>query len=158
MFSKYISKVKQSYIFRNYAKMYGYIKPYKFRALIAVLVSVPIGILDAAIPGGLKYYIDGITSGHMSKIVTCMPLLIVLFTLIQSALTYISNYVNAWVGTNISNGLKHDLYEKLMRCTASFFDANASGNVQMRFNSDVDMACAGLLNNVKNFTKSCLTP
>ena len=144
------------HIYRNYSKMYKYVEPYKFRALIAILVSIPIGVLDTVIPGALKYYIDGITNSKLSTVVVYMPLLIVAFTLFQSALTYIANYVNAWVGANISNSLKRDLYAKLMRCTASFFDKNASGVVQMRFNSDVDVACGGLLNNVKNFTKQLI--
>jgi len=153
MFSKIIKRINQMHIYRNYSKMYKYVEPYKFRALIAILVSIPIGVLDTVIPGALKYYIDGITNSKLSTVVVYMPLLIVAFTLFQSALTYIANYVNAWVGANISNSLKRDLYAKLMRCTASFFDKNASGVVQMRFNSDVDVACGGLLNNVKNFTK-----
>lgn len=155
MFSKYFNKLKQSHeICRDCAKMYNYVQPYKIRAIIAVLVSVPIGVFDAAVPAGLKYYIDGITTGKMSRIATYMPLLIVIFTLLQSTLTYIANYMNVWVGTKVSNALKHDLYEKLMRRTASFFDKNPSGTIQMRFNADVDSACLGLLNNFKSFTKS----
>lgn len=153
MFSKYISKIKRAYFYRNYSKIYPYIAQYKVRVLVAIFVSVPIGILDAAIPGGLKYYIDGVNKGQGQSLVKFMPLFIVIFTLIQSVLTYVANYMNAWVGAKISNSLKYDLYKKLMRYSASFFDNNATGIIQMRFNADVDLACAQLLNNMKNFMK-----
>lgn len=153
MFSKIFRSFRETHFFQNAAKVYEYIRPYKVRALIALLVSIPIGILDAAIPAGLKYYIDGISTNKISLIVDLMPLLIVSFTVLQSILTYIANYMNAWVGASISNKLKYDLYRKLMRFSASFFDQNASGTIQMRFNTDVDTACTGLLNNIKSFTK-----
>lgn len=153
MFSKIFRSFREAHFFQNFTKIYEYIRPYKVRALIALLVSVPIGILDAAIPAGLKYYIDGIATNKSSLIVALMPLLIVSFTVFQSILTYIANYMNAWVGASISNKLKYNLYRKLMRFSASFFDQNASGTIQMRFNTDVDTACTGLLNNIKSFTK-----
>lgn len=153
MFSKILGRFRETHFFQNYAKIYVYFRPYKIRALIALLVSIPIGILDATIPAGLKYYIDGIATSKVTLIVSAMPILIVAFTLIQSVLTYIANYMNAWVGANISNKLKYDLYRKLMCFPASFFDKNASGTIQMRFNTDVDTACTGLLNNIKSFTK-----
>lgn len=153
MVSRIFGSFRKKHFFQNYARIYEYIHPYKIRAMIALLVSVPIGILDAAIPAGLKYYIDGIANTGASLIVSLMPLLIVSFTVLQSILTYVANYMNAWVGASISNKLKYDLYRKLMRFPASFFDQNASGTIQMRFNTDVDTACTGLLNNIKSFTK-----
>ena len=39
-----------------------------------------------------------------------------------------------------------------MRCDATFFDRSTSGDVMFRFNQDADMACSGLLSNLKLFT------
>ena len=143
---------KRSRFFGNYQNIYPYVKPYWGRALLAILVTIPGGALDAAIPWALKNYMDSIANGKTSALTEVMPLLIVGFTLLQSSFTYISTYLNAWVGAKISNGLKFDLFRKLMRCDASFFDRTESGAVQMRFNGDVDIACTGLLNNLKMFT------
>jgi len=144
--------MKKSHAFRNYQNIYPYVKPYWKRALLAVLITIPGGALDAAIPWALKNYMDSISNGKASALTEIMPLLIIGFTLLQSSFTYIATYLNAWVGAKISNGLKFDLFKKLMRCDAAFFDRTESGMVQMRFNGDVDTACTGLLNNLKMFT------
>ena len=152
MLKKFIKKIQRSYVVQNYENIYPYVKPYWVRALLAVLVTIPGGALDAAIPWALKVYMDSITGGTVTTLTKVMPLLIIGFTLIQSSFSYIATYLNAWVGAKISNGLKYDLYGKLMRCDASFFDQNISGVIQMRFNTDVDAACSGLLNNLKMFS------
>lgn len=147
-----LSKKLRGYV-DSCMSMYTYIKPYKWRALIAVFASIPASMLDMAIPVALRSYIDGIISPNSSPFVQLMPIVVIVFTLVQSASTYLNNYMNAWVGAKISNGLKYDLFKKLMRYEASYFDRNASGMIQMRYNGDVDMACAGLLNNTKSFIK-----
>ena len=81
-----------------------------------------------------------------------IPLMIVLFTLIQSAFNYSATYLNTWVGQKVSIGLKTDLYHKLLRYDAGFFDKRNSGEIVYRFNGDVDTSCNGLLTNLKLFT------
>lgn len=157
MFRKFIRKIQKSYIFQNYKNIYPYVKPYWGRALLAVLVTIPVGASEAVIPWALKTYLDSITNGNVTILTKIMPLLIVGFTLLQSSFTYLATYMNAWVGAKISNGLKYDLFKKLMRCDAEFFDQSVSGTIQMRFNGDVDAACSGLLNNLKMFTTRIFT-
>lgn len=157
MFRKFIRKIQKSYIFQNYKNIYPYVKPYWGRALLAILVTVPVGSLEAVIPWAMKTYIDSITHGNVSTLTKIMPLLIIGFTLLQSSFTYLATYMNAWVGAKISNGLKFDLFKKLMRCDAEFFDQSVSGTIQMRFNNDVDAACSGLLNNLKMFSTRIFT-
>ena len=157
MLKKFIKKIQKSYVFRNYENIYPYVKPYWARALLAVLVTIPIGSLEAVIPWAMKTYIDSITNGNVSTLTKIMPLLIIGFTLLQSSFTYLAAYMNAWVGAKISNGLKFDLFKKLMRCDAEFFDQSVSGTIQMRFNNDVDAACSGLLNNLKMFSTRIFT-
>ena len=152
MIKKIAKKVRNSYAVRNYRNICIYIKPYRFRALIAVLITIPIGMMDTAIPWALKQYMDAVTTGECSIISVYMPFLIVIFSIIQSTFTYIATYINSWVGIKIGNNLKYDLFKKLMRCDASFFDKNVSGTIQVRFNSDVDTACAGLLKHLRMFS------
>jgi subfamily B ATP-binding cassette protein MsbA len=57
--------------------------------------------------------------------------------------------MNAWVGGKVTTDMKKDLYEKLMRKDATFFDRKTSGDVIKRFNNDADSACNSLLNNLK---------
>ena len=102
--------------------MWVYVKPYWGRALLAILITIPIGAMDAVIAWALKPYMDVVMVQKGASYTAYIPLLIVLFTLIQSIFNYTATYMNTWVGQKISMGLKKDLYSKLLRYHAGFFD------------------------------------
>ena len=154
MFKKLKAKLLSLNFVINYRKIFPYIKPYWGRALTAVLITIPIGSMDAVIAWALKPYMDVVmveksTGGSSTFLI---PILIIVFSSFQSLLTYAATYLNTWVGHKVAMDVKKKLFSKLMRYNASYFDKNTSGDVIFRFNNDVDTACSGLLNNMKLFT------
>lgn len=140
-------------VFVNYSRMWPYVKPIWFRALMSVLICIPIGSLDAVIALALKPYMDLVM---VEKSITShwyIPLGIVAFTSIQGALKYLSAYLSTWVGMRITNGLKFDLYKKLLTFPTSFYDSKNSGDVVFEFNNMADNACNGLLSNLSVFVQ-----
>lgn len=150
MLRKLIDKIKNTHFVYDYSQMLPYIKPYWGRALLAVLVTIPVGAMDAVIAWALKPYMD-VMMIEQSTHTYWIPLIIVIFSMIQGIFTFISMYLNSWVGRKISNDVKVDLFEKLMKFDAGYFDSNTSGNIIMRFNDDVETACNGLVSNLKQF-------
>jgi len=145
-------KIKNHYIVKNYGKIYPYVKPYTFRALIAVLITIPIGSMDAVIAWSLKPYMDIVMVEKNTSSTAYIPLLIIIFSVLQSLLNYTATYLNTWVGRKIANDVKIDLFTKLMHFDPIFFDKSNSGDILFRFNNNVDIACNGLLSNLKLFT------
>ena len=137
----------------NYKRMWPYVKPYWFRALMSVLIAIPIGSLDAVIALSLKPYMDLVMVEKTLSASWYIPIVIVAFTCIQGGLTYVAEYLNTWVGTKITNRLKYDLYGKMLHYDAAFFTNHNSGDVIYMFNNNADMACSGLLNNLKSFVQ-----
>ena len=152
MFGRIKNKVKNWEMYKNYAKMWVYVKPYWGRALLALIITIPIGAMDAVIAWALKPYMDIVMIEKGASYTAYIPILIILFTLIQSIFNYSATYLNTWVGQKVAMGLKIDLFKKLLHYHASFFDKRNSGDIVFRFNSDVDTSCNGLLSNLKLFT------
>ena len=146
-----IKKIKTSQAYINYSRIFPYVKPYWFRALMAVLICIPIGSLDAVIALSLKPYMDLVMVEKTVQSPWYIPFGIVAFTIIQGLLNYLATYLNTWVGGKITNDLKMTLYKKLQTFPTSFFDRCKSGDIVFRFNTDADTACSGLLDNLKTF-------
>lgn len=146
-----LDKFKSSQFYYCYSKMMPYVKPYWFRALLAVLICIPIGSLDAVIALSLKPYMDLVMVEKTIQSPWYIPFGIVMFTIIQGVLNYLATYLNTWVGVKITNDLKMDLYKKMLTLETAYFDKKNSGDIVFRFNNDADMACSGLLNNLKTF-------
>ena len=154
MFKKLKEKISNMYTVVNYKKMLPYVKPYWKRALLAVLITIPIGSMDAVIAWALKPYMDVVMveKQNMGGSAMFIPIVIIVFSLSQSLLTYLATYMNTWVGQKIAMDVKKKLFYKLMHYNAGFFDKKTSGEIMLRFNDDVDNACGGLLKNLKMFT------
>lgn len=150
MLKRLIDKIKNTHFIYDYSQMMPYIRPYWGRALSGVLITIPVGAMDAVIAWALKPYMD-VMMIEQNTHTYWIPLIIVLFSILQGIFTFASLYINSWVGRRISNDVKIDLFEKLMRFDAGYFDSNTSGNIIMRFNNDVEDACNGLINNLKQF-------
>ena len=147
-----IKSLKESQVYVNYSRILPYVKPYWFRALLAVLICIPIGSLDAIIALSLKPYMDLVMVEKSVQSPWYIPFGIVAFTSLQGGLNYAATYMNTWVGGKITNDLKMSLYKKMLTFETGYFDTKKSGDIVYRFNNDAEAACNGLLENLKTFT------
>ena len=158
---KLSKKLKESVLenmfVKNYKRMWPYIKPFWFRALLTILLAIPVGSMDAIIAWAIKPYTDAVM---IEKTITAgwyIPILIIGFTVVQGALTYTLNYMNTWVGGKITNLLKADLFKKMLTFETEFFSSKNSGDILVKFSGNADTACAGLLSNIKMFVQKFFT-
>lgn len=152
-------KLKKNNFVLNYSRMWPFVRPFWGRALVSTLITIPIGSLDAIVALSLKPFMDTVimdkgdaTFFGMPMPLYMIPMFIIFFTIFQSALEYTSSYLNAWVGGRITNAVKQKIYAKLVRCEPAFVDKNSSGFIVFRCDTDPNLACSGLLTNLKVFT------
>ncbi|MBQ9731619.1 MAG: ABC transporter ATP-binding protein [Alphaproteobacteria bacterium] len=131
--------------------MWPFVKPYMFRAFLAIALCIPIGALDAVVALALKPYMDVVLVDKSDQSPAYIPILIVAFTFVQGAFNYSATYLNAWVGGKITTDVKRALFKKLLFLEPSFYDKNDSGHIIQRFSADVDVACNGLIDNIRLF-------
>lgn len=150
-------RVLRNMFVKNYRRMWPYMKPFWGRALLSILVAIPVGSMDAVIALSLKPYMDVVMVDKTLQTAWYIPIMIIGFTVVQGVLKYIAEYLNTWVGAKTTNLLKMDLYKKMLEFETEFFNKKNSGEVMFMFNSNADMACAGLLNNFMSFVQKFFT-
>lgn len=150
-------QILENMFVKNYKRMWPYIKPVWFRALLTLLLAIPVGSMDALIAWAIKPYTDAVMVEQTMQNSWYIPILIVGFTTLQGGLTYILNYLNTWVGGKITNLMKTDLFKKMLTFETEFFTSKNSGEILIKFNTNADSACAGLLSNLKSFVQKFFT-
>lgn len=149
-------------------KIFPYIKPVMGRALLNLVIAIPLGLLDGVVALSLKPYLDFVVNGtpeqtwtflgytvHLqSWLAFVIPFGIVGFALFQGLLKYASNYLTDWTGNKVSNSLKIDLFKKLTKLDPQFYDVNTSGIVLSRFFTDPETASKNIINTLKSFIAS----
>jgi subfamily B ATP-binding cassette protein MsbA len=149
MLNKYKEKLKNNYTIKQLIKIWPFVKPYKGRALLTLLLAAPLGALDAVIAWSLKPFMDNVLIEKSVETAMYVPLVIVGFSVVQALLTYAVNYLNAWVGNKITMNLKDVMYKKLVGFDSRFYESITAGDIIVRFNGDVALACSSLLTHAK---------
>jgi len=159
-------------------RIFPYLKPVLGRAILGLIIAIPLGLLDSITAIALKPYLDNVINGNaqatfemvmhvtiMGKTIgwpnitfhtqhfwaTIIPIGVIGFAIFQGVLKYANNYLTDWTGMKISNALKSDLFEKLTSLNSKFYDINSSGMVLTRFLSDPDIASRYIIESVKTF-------
>lgn len=149
-------------------RIYPYLRPFLGKALLGLLLAIPLGLLDGIPTLALKPYMDLVINGNPNQLYTIhnytfhvqhtlemiIPPAVVLFALIQGLLKYGCLYFTDWAGLRISNLLKYELFIKLTELNAKFFDLNSSGLVLTRYLSDPDVSSKNLIEIIKTFIMS----
>ncbi len=149
---KIAERLSQVKALKSYMFILPFAKPYWIRTLIAIAITAPIGAMDAVIAWSLKPFMDVVLIEKQAGWTMYIPLMIIVFSILQALFTYLATYLNAWVGYKISTDLKRKLFNRLIHHDAAFFDKNDSGFVLFRFHNDAEYACAGLLNSIRLFS------
>lgn len=148
---------KNQFIY-DYMRMWPFVKPIWFVALLSVLIGIPIGALDATVALFLKPYTDLVIVSNNAQAPWYLPFLIVGFTLVQGLLIYISAYLSAYASGKLTNSVQIALYNKLIQLDTSYYDSQNTGVILVRFSGDAGAASGGLLANLKNLvTRVCST-
>ncbi|MDR2391894.1 MAG: ABC transporter ATP-binding protein, partial [Planctomycetota bacterium] len=138
----------------NFRNFYKFVRPFVWRSILSMLLSIPVGTMEAMIAAILKPFTDMVMlsggSGSPPDL-TYYPLLIIIFTVTQSFFKYASGYLTTWAGQKIALNIKLALFDKLMRNDAATFDRMTSGDALLRYCNDADTASSGLIGNVNTF-------
>ena len=134
-----------------YSRFLPFVKPYIFLAILGILLTVPVGALDAAIAWFLKPFMDNVMVNKNDEFADLVPFIIVGFTVLQGSLIYLSAIVNGYVGNKVTLDIRRVLYHKLINMDSAYYDKNNSGFIIFRYFNDADMAAGGLINNLKLF-------
>ena len=85
-----VAKLKEKFnsinVVRNYRKIFPYVRPYWWRALLSILITIPIGSMDAVIAWSLKPYMDVVMVEKSTQATNYIPVLIIVFSCLQSLL------------------------------------------------------------------------
>ncbi len=146
-----VSMQASTSFWRGYSRFWPFLKPYWPMALLGVLLTIPVGALDAVIAWFLKPFTDQVMVEQQAEFAYYVPLVVIGFTLAQGIFIYLSSLINGYVGGAINLLMRSRLYQKLLTFDSRFFDANNSGSVILRFFNDSETASSGLIQNMRLF-------
>jgi subfamily B ATP-binding cassette protein MsbA len=140
----------------SYRRLFGYLKPYKLRMMLALAGLVVSSLLSLVFPAVIRDVVDSVlVEGNLALLDQVTILLLVVF-LIRSFTSLLQNYNLNYVGERMMVDLRLELYTRLQGMSLGFFEQRRVGELVSRLSSDVTMMRTALTNNVSTLLQQTL--
>lgn len=120
----------------NFLPAFRFLRPYKWRILLAGIALVTTAGVSLSLGQGLRLLIDqGFVAGSSEGLTQTLLLFLVLVTLLALG-TFLRFYLVSWLGERVSADLRKAVFRHLLQLHPGFFETNLSGEIQARITAD----------------------
>ncbi|HEX7128819.1 MAG TPA: lipid A export permease/ATP-binding protein MsbA [Rhodanobacteraceae bacterium] len=141
----------------TYRRLLGYLKPFKWVAVGALLgMIVDAGAL-ALFTRLIKPMLDSLFVLHDSFWIFWMPTIIVCIFLMRTLAVYAENYGTAYIGRGVVQRMREDVFRHYLRLSSGFFDRESSGHQIARITYTSEQVAAACTDAVKITVTDSLT-
>ncbi len=140
-------KIKQKNNVGTLKKVLVYLKKYRFRMVLSVLlafVSTASALYAPVLIGEAIDYITGPGTVNFEEIINRM-IWVAVFICISALSNWVMNLINNRISFNTVRDIRQDAIDKLSRLPMKYFDGTQTGNIVNRIIADADTFADGLL-------------
>ena len=120
-------------------RLYGVLKPYRSRLIIAMVGMVIVAGFNAAQAYMVKPLLDEIFVNKDRVLLNILPLALLAIFLIKGVFYFVYSYLLEWVGQCVIRDLRNRIYAHLNRLSLSFFHHTPTGELISRIVNDVSL-------------------
>ena len=131
----------------QFVRFLGYVKPYWKDLLLGTAGGVVKFTVPLLVPQATRYLLDDVflnqalsTNEKVHQLLLLMGGLVLIFIVIWTPWTYVRHYLTSRGGNHSVFDLRTELYDHILRMSASFFERNRSGSIVSRLISDIQLA------------------
>ncbi len=129
----------KAYDARLMRRLLGYLRPYRGRVVLAVLMLIAASGLALVGPWLTKEAIDVAIPGRDFGHLRLLALVFFASLLLSGLLEYARTILTTWIGQNVMLDMRREIFAHLQRLSLSYFDRNPVGRLMTRLTSDVEV-------------------
>lgn len=123
---------------KHLRRLLPYLRRYRGRYAVGVLLVAIAALFAIAAPMLIKHAIDLLERRATSGAILMASLAIVFFAVIRSVFVFYGRYSIIATARRVEADLRRDLYDKLLRLPARFYDTHKTGDLTSRAINDVE--------------------
>ncbi|AOT06914.1 ABC transporter transmembrane domain-containing protein [Pseudoalteromonas luteoviolacea] len=130
---------KQQKAIASLLPIVAFIKPYKWVAMLALLVLLITAGLNLSIGQGVKFVIDsGFIAGSKAQLTQAISGLVILISMVAVG-TFCRFYLMSWLGERVSADIRKAVFNQIVHLHPSYFEENRSGEMMSRLTTDTTL-------------------
>ncbi|MGC8859222.1 MAG: ABC transporter ATP-binding protein [Ignavibacteria bacterium] len=133
---KSVTYNKDVHIFK---RLLSFIKPYKWKVALAVLLTLSISALSAVRPKLTQVAIDDKILYKDFVGLQLIAIILLLTLILQGFIQYASAYLTSYIGQKVTFDLRKKVYSHIVNLNVRFFDKTPIGKLVTRVTNDIDV-------------------
>ena len=126
-------------------RLLGYFKPFKLALCVAAFALVIYALVDVSLIYMLKPLVDNGLGENGDRSTLALGAVIVLgIFFFRGIASFVSTYTLSWVGSNIIQRMRQQLFSKMLGLPVSHFDKNSSGSLISKITYDAEQVSRAL--------------
>jgi len=140
----------------TYKRLLAYVKPFWVAFSLAVLGNVIYAAASTGMAAAMEYVIEAIENPTEQNRVLLTLLIVGVFAF-RGVGTFLSQYFISYVGRQVINALRNQVFDRLMTLPSRYFDDNASGRLVSKLTFNVEQVAEATTNAVTITLREGLT-
>lgn len=140
-----------------YRRLLGYVKPYWPAFTITILAMAAYAATETGLAAMMKPLMDGSFVERDPETIKLIPLLLIGIFLVRGTAGFLTTYGLGWIARNVIQKLRDEMFEKLIRLPASFFDRSTSGQLMSKLLYDVEQVASASTDAILTVIRDSLT-
>lgn len=123
----------------NFWRLLGYLKPYRWRVIAAVLLMALITVSAVPMPLLFQYVIDDVFPHKKWQALNWVFWAVIGIHVLRGIISFTLNYLINWLGQRVVFDLRFQSYRHLNRLSLSYYDQRQTGKIMARLTGDIDV-------------------
>lgn len=140
-----------------YRRLLSYVSPYRSVFIFTFIGMAVVAATQPVFPYLLKVIIDNGFIGKDDKLISMVPVYLILLFTVRGAASFVSAYGMLWVGRNVIFDVRQNLFRHLIYLPIGFFDATRSSSLIRKVIYDVEQIASASTNAITTLIKDGLT-
>jgi len=140
-----------------FARVLGYVKPYKRRMAVAVIALIFSVLLGVILPLVVRSLVDVVLIDKDLTMLNQIGLGLMIVFIVQAGFSFIHRLNLAYVGERVVADLRIAIYSHLQRLSLQYFTDHRTGEIVSRLTNDVTLLQEAVTNNLVSFLRQLLT-
>lgn len=123
---------------QTYKRLLSYVTRYWPTFLIAVIGMVVAALTETAFAALMEPMLNGSFVEKDPNVISWVPLALIGIFLVRAIGSFVSGYGMAWIGRNLIETLRNQMFDHMMKLPNAYFDQNEPGKIISKFVYDAE--------------------
>ena len=131
-----------------YLRALSYVRPYIFKAILAITFAGVAAAGTAYLPWIIKDMVDQVLAAKDMSMLNYIVISIIVVFVIRGISSFMQSYLMNFVGQRVIIDIRREIFAKLQRMPMAFFDKNKTGEIMSYVTNDVGAMQTALVDNI----------